>query len=452
MSIYYNVVYQGKILEGFDFEAAKTKLVANFALSKEKAEKVLRSRRVVLKKTVDEMTARKLGLALKRVGLDVILTKGRTTVAVQPATVGFGPETVPQPDKISVTPASELTRQTDIAASAVTVDRTPALKTVVIPFEFHGSEREYFKIWLVNIILTILTLGIYSAWAKVRHKKYIYGSARLSGACFEYLADPVKIRKGRMIAGVFLILYPTLSNLFPQIGYIFSLVLFAAVPWIVVRALAFNARNSALRNIRFGFSGRVKDAAKAFALWPILVLLTLGILAPYAYYRQRKFIVENSRYGTTRFALTATARDYYRLFLSASVPFIIGVGLVAAVIFFLPLLAVPAALALYLYLFAFYSVKTTNLQFNSSQLAAHRFKADLRIKEYLALVVTNSLATALTLGLFYPWAKIRTLSYKFSRLSLITSGDLDTFIAGEQKQVGSVGEEMSDFFDIDIGL
>ena len=55
MSINYSVVYQGKILEGFDFEAAKNKLIENFALSKEKAEKVLRSRRVVLKKTVDEM-------------------------------------------------------------------------------------------------------------------------------------------------------------------------------------------------------------------------------------------------------------------------------------------------------------------------------------------------------------------------------------------------------------
>lgn len=91
MSIYYNVVYQGKILEGFDFEAAKNKLIENFALSKEKAEKVLRSRRVVLKKTVDEITARKLGLALKRVGLDVILTKGRTTAAVQPVTIWFRP-------------------------------------------------------------------------------------------------------------------------------------------------------------------------------------------------------------------------------------------------------------------------------------------------------------------------------------------------------------------------
>jgi len=452
MSVYYNVVYQGKILEGFDFEAAKNKLIENFALSKEKAEKVLRSRRVVLKKTIDEMTARKLGLALKRVGLDVILTKGRSASAVQPVTVGTGPETEPLTDKITATPAAALDRRSDTAASAAAVDQTQVKNTDVIPFEFHGSGGEYFKIWLVNIILTILTLGIYSAWAKVRHKKYIYGSARLNGAGFEYLADPVKILKGRMIAGVFLVLYSTLSNLFPQIGFIFPLVLFAAVPWIMVRALAFNARNSALRNIRFGFSGKIKDAAKVFVLWPILVPLTLGILAPYAYYRQRKFIVENSSYGTTRFALTATARDYYRLFLSASVPLIIGVGLVAAVIFFFPPLAVPAALALYLYLFAFYSVKTTNLQFNSSQLAAHRFKANLRIKEYLALVVTNSLATALTLGLFYPWAKIRTLRYKFSRLSLITSGDLDTFIAGEQKQVGSVGEEMSDFFDIDIGL
>ena len=452
MSIYYNVVYQGKILEGFDFEAAKNKLMENFALSKEKAEKVLRSRRVVLKKTVDEMTARKLGLALKRVGLDVILTKGRTPAAVQPAAVGFSPETRPQTDKIAAAPGAVLDRQSDIATSAAAVDQTPVKNTNAIPFEFHGNGSEYFKIWLVNIILTILTLGIYSAWAKVRHKKYIYGSTRLNGAGFEYLADPVKILKGRMIAGVFLVLYSTLSNLLPQIGFIFSLMLLAAVPWIVVRALAFNARNSALRNLRFGFSGKVKDAAKTFVLWPILVLLTLGILAPYAYYRQRKFIVENSSYGTTRFAFSASARDYYRLFLSASVPLIIGVSLFAAVIFFLPPLAVPAALALYLYLLAFYSVKTTNLQFNSSSLAAHRFTANLRIKEYLGLVVTNSLATALTLGLFYPWAKIRTLRYKFSCLSLIASGDFDTFIAGEQKQVGSVGEEMNDFFDIDIGL
>ena len=455
MDTYYSVVYQGKILEGFDFEAAKNKLVEKFSLSREKAEKLLKSHQVVLKKTVDEIAARKLGLALKQAGLDIRLTKTQAPASVQPVAAGTGSKTEPQAGIVAAPPAGAPARQTDMAAadaSSAAVKKTAVIKKTVIPFEFRGSGLEYFKIWLVNGILTIFTLGIYSAWAKVRRKKYIYGSVRLKDAGFEYLADPIKILKGRLIAGAILVISSILSNLFPAISFIFTLVILAIVPWIMVRALAFNARNSALRNIRFGFTGSVKDSAKAFLLWPILVPLTLGALAPYAYWRQRKFIVENHSYGSTQFTFSATARDYYRLFFKAIVPLILGLGLIVGATFVLPPLAIPVALALYLFLFAYYSVKTTNLQYNSTRLAAHRFKANLEIKEYLVLVVTNSLATAVTLGLFHPWAKIRSLRYHLSHLCLITSGDIDTFIAAEQKQVSAVGEGMSDFFDIDIGL
>ncbi|RYZ95608.1 MAG: DUF898 family protein, partial [Proteobacteria bacterium] len=31
--------------------------------------------------------------------------------------------------------------------------------------EFRGQAGEFFRIWIVNTLLTILTLGIYSAWA-----------------------------------------------------------------------------------------------------------------------------------------------------------------------------------------------------------------------------------------------------------------------------------------------
>lgn len=222
MGIYYNVVYQGKILEGFDFEAAKNKLIEKFSLSKEKAEKILRSRHVVLKKTVDEITARKLGLALKQAGLDITLTKNQAPADIQPMTASSGSKTEPRTDKIAAPPAAALGRQTDMAASGAAVAQTPVKKNVVIPFEFSGSGLEYFKIWLVNTILSILTLGIYSAWAKVRRKKYIYGSARLNGAGFEYLADPVKILKGRLIAFVFLVIYSMLTESFPLISF-FSL-------------------------------------------------------------------------------------------------------------------------------------------------------------------------------------------------------------------------------------
>lgn len=41
-------------------------------------------------------------------------------------------------------------------------------------FLFHGTGREYFKTWIVNLALTIATQGIYAAWAKVRTRKHFY--------------------------------------------------------------------------------------------------------------------------------------------------------------------------------------------------------------------------------------------------------------------------------------
>jgi len=108
--------------------------------------------------------------------------------------------------------------------------------------------------------------------------------------------------------------------------------------------------------------------------------------------------------------------------------------------------------AFYLYMFAFYSVKTTNLLYNTSSLAHNRFRADMKIVPYLTLILTNSLATALTLGLFSPWAIIRTLRYRLGHLTLLADEDPECFVAGEEEQVSALGEEVGDFFDFDIGL
>jgi uncharacterized membrane protein YjgN (DUF898 family) len=443
----YEVIYRGKILQGFDFETAKQNLIKVFSLSGEKADKILKSRRVVLKKNVDESTAKKFGTALKKAGLDVALTK----VLSQEAT--------PAPTLKKVAPPEE-ERKEAAQADAKRIERelgtmaplATAKPLSSIPFEFHGTGSEYFKIWLVNFILSIVTLGIYSPWAKVRRKQYFYGSTYVQGASFEYLANPVKILKGRAIVVGLLIVQSIASDLLPIIGFILGLAILIIFPWLVVRSLAFNARNSAVRNIRFGFDGTVGEAAKVYVLWPVLAALTLGILFPYVYFRQKKFIVQNSGYGTTGFTFTATASEYYGLAFSALIPIVIGIAVVAATGSLFPPAAFLMGLVVYLYLFALFSVKTTNLLYNSSRLALHRLKATLRIKEYMVLVLTNSIAIALTLGLFHPWAKVRTLRYKLEHLTVVASGDLDSFIAKEQKEVSAVGEEMSDFLDFDFGL
>ena len=447
----YSVIYRGKILPGFDFTTAKSKLITTFALSEEKAEKILKGSRVVLKKGVDETTARNVGTALRRAGLDIGIAKsGPVALPERPGPVQNSERREPiLPIRGEIPPPNDQPAET---ADTIPAAPLPVKATSKIPFEFRGSGSAYFKIWIVNIILSILTLGIYSAWAKVRRKQYFYGSTRLKGASFEYLAKPLKILKGRVIIVIMVLTSSTVSHLIPMAGPVFSLVFVFVLPWIVVRSLSFNARNSSFRNIRFGFSGGVKDAAMAFVVWPALSFLTLGLLFPAAYYRQKKFIVENSSYGSTRFSFSATSKDYYGLHLRALLPILLGIVAIAGSAFVFVPIALLLGLVLYLYLFSYFSVKTTNLLFNSICLTGHRFSANLKVRDLIVIVATNSVATALTLGLFYPWAKVRAYRYKLRNLTLIAAGELENFIAGEEKQVSAFADEFSDFFDLDFGI
>ncbi len=52
-----------------------------------------------------------------------------------------------------------------------------------VSYQFHGKGGEFFGIWIVNVILSIITLGIYSAWAKVRTYQYFYGNGVFQGSC-----------------------------------------------------------------------------------------------------------------------------------------------------------------------------------------------------------------------------------------------------------------------------
>ena len=62
---------------------------------------------------------------------------------------------------------------------------------------FEGRGGEYFNIWILNLALSVITLGIFSAWAKVRSRRYFYGNMLLNGHGFDYHASPPRI----LIAG-----------------------------------------------------------------------------------------------------------------------------------------------------------------------------------------------------------------------------------------------------------
>lgn len=129
-----------------------------------------------------------------------------------------------------------------------------AIETRVFPFAFTGNAGEYFRIWIVNLFLSIITLGVYSPWAKVRKKRYFYGNTWVAEANFDYHGDPVAILKGRIVAVLALVAYNVVEHYLPRFGAVTVILLMIGAPWLIVRSLKFNAVNSSYRNLRFHFS------------------------------------------------------------------------------------------------------------------------------------------------------------------------------------------------------
>ena len=342
-----------------------------------------------------------------------------------------------------------------------------------VPFRFHGNAGEYFRIWIVNLVLSIITLGIYSAWAKVRNKRYFYNHTELDGSTFDYHADPMAILKGRLIAfGVFMGLNATV-NFQPLLEPVFMLLLLLGLPWLMVRALTFNARNSSYRNIRFDFRSDYRAAAKVYILYPLLIIVTFGLAYPYFDYRHRDFIVDNSRYGTADFDFDAQASQFYAIYLKA-----FATAIIAAVVmvFIIPeahsadpgaggdspqevpqlpslaLLPMFGFIAIYMLAGIYIKTATTNAVFNHAHNRGYRFTSSLRIGRMFWIYISNLLAILASAGLLIPWAKVRLMHYRMDHLTLEAPDALDHFVASEQERVAATGEELAGIYDIDLGL
>ena len=122
------------------------------------------------------------------------------------------------------------------------VNSTYETSIVSVPKEiqkvtFSGSASGYFKIWIVNLFLTIVTLGIYSAWAKVRRKKYLYQNTWYAGENFDFTGNPVKILKGRMLLVVLYAGFVTVSALNSPLANLAIIGLLSlAAPWIIIKS------------------------------------------------------------------------------------------------------------------------------------------------------------------------------------------------------------------------
>ena len=339
--------------------------------------------------------------------------------------------------------------------------------------EFKGNASEYFRIWIVNPFLSIVTLGIYSAWAKVRKKKYFYRNTHLDGHSFDFHANPVAILKGRLIAAPVFVLYLTSGYFLPGVEFVILLMVMLLLPWLIVRSRIFNLRNTSFRNLRFDFARRFKAAYKVLGIYGLLATVTLGLAYPLFALKLRDFIVNNTSFGRTSFRFSGDASAFYVFYLAA-----IALFVTAFVLVLLPLwtwVLRPAVsqmeasqnteifalgvfgglisvLVLYLPAFAYAQSRVTNYTFWNTAIESNTLRATWRARDLYWIYSTNMIAIIASVGFLIPWASVRVARYQLERISLSVPESLDGFIGRFEDAESATGEELADIFDIDIGI
>ena len=144
-------------------------------------------------------------------------------------------------------------------------------------FRFTGSGKEYFRIWIVNLFLSVVTLGVYSAWAKVRRLQYFDRNTLLAGATFDFDGDPRAILRGRVLAVALLAAYHYAFGFSLAAGIAVVAVLFISLPFMMRGALRFRLRNTRYRGLRFDFAGSARGAYAAY-LPPVLLFFAPAAL------------------------------------------------------------------------------------------------------------------------------------------------------------------------------
>jgi uncharacterized membrane protein YjgN (DUF898 family) len=334
-------------------------------------------------------------------------------------------------------------------------------------FVFTGRTSEYFRIWVVSVCLSIATLGIYSAWGKVRKRRYLYAHTLLDGTGFEYRASPIAILKGRVIVVALLGGFALSAHFLPFAQIVFTLLILLLTPWIIVTASRFNARNSAWRNIAFGFDGRIGEAVKVVLGLGALAIVTFGFGYPYFRMRRARFVIAHHRFGATPFQADLAIGGFiltyllaFLMFVGAFVVFAVTMGALHSLA---PKGSREGAWALYPFwpfvmyaivvaIFAYVRARIGNITMNGLVAGPLRCRSTLRTRDLIWLYFSNIVAVLATLGLATPWATLRMARYRARNLYLVGHASPAEFVGAPASDARAAGSEASDLYDVDVSL
>ncbi|EGR1893589.1 DUF898 domain-containing protein [Vibrio vulnificus] len=386
-------------------------------------------------------------------------------------------------------------------------------KHITNSIQFKGQGGEFFGIWIVNILLSVITLGIYSAWAKVRTKRYFYGNTFIAGDNFEYHAQPMQLLKGRLVALALVLIWVVANSFFPLASLVLFALFYVALPWLLWSNARFDSAMTSYRNVHFAFNGSLKEAymsilgrglaslliiaiyiaivmASANASAMVATLLGFGtlvlmfVLYAWVVAGIHQYFASGYQYGDWKFVAKIETGFFLKTYCKAML-----IGFLTAVAFMIVMgtfvlgtdimnifagevdllegkgdfayvvLTYLVTITMSLGITAYTTTRIRNYVFSRLTATAEaqsetefRFASTFGAWDYMSLIVTNFLLQVITLGLARPWVMVRTSRYVASHTGVI--GDMDTLKATDQDSAvkNAISDEVAQAFDLGLSI
>ena len=386
---------------------------------------------------------------------------------------------------------------------------TPAPAAHELRLRFVGSGSEYFRIWIVNLLLTLVTVGLYYPFAKVRRLRYFHNATEVGGAPLSFHADPWKMFRGYVLVALMLAAYSGAGHVSATAGLIAFVIVAALWPALWHSSMRFRLANTGWRGLRFRYTGTRKQAyavmavpigvAALFVVLTLLVapeappapdappapsepawgdiLLGLAPLAvmlaamPFFLWLLKRQQHRHYALGDEHTAFAVGLGRFYGFWLrSVGVGLLVLLGFIGVGGLFLwglgatgrspagaPVLAAITLILAYLVVFALvgghFTARLQNLVWNGTASGHLRFDSRLRARDLAGLWFTNTLFTVLTLGLYFPFAQVNSARLRLEAVRVHAGIDPDDLVAAAGRaDEAAAGDAAGDLLGFDIGL
>ena len=295
-----------------------------------------------------------------------------------------------------------------------------------------------FGLTIINTILTVITLGLYYPWAKVKYLQYYYQNFYMSGDHFSFHGTGKEIFKGFIKAILFIVVIVAVYAVFvaiklPVLGIIiYMLGFFLLVPIAMHGTMRYRLAKTSWRSIHFGYRGSLTELLKIYFKGLGLTLITLGIYASWFEVELRSYLFRHIRFGNVTLGFKGSGTDLFWINFKGALLTMITFGIYSFWYF--------------AELFNYYYENTT---------AEHNgqvFELDCRATagKVFELQLVNALIIVFTLGLGFAWAQVRTMKFMAENIVIPEDLDTDDLVQTEADFDDATGDSMFDFLDFDF--